>query len=98
MQIANKDGFKMGDTAYVIGNGFGLLCVSYASNGQDALDNAADAGYLDCQLMSDADHAEYAANGWYDSFIYAGNAGEPFWSEYLFWSERLRIKPESEVA
>jgi hypothetical protein len=40
--------------------------------------------------MSDADHAEYNANGWHDSYMYAGNASEPFWTEYLW------IKPAKE--
>jgi hypothetical protein len=90
IKIANKDGFRWGEKAYLIGHELGLICVSYANNAQDALDYAVDAGYLDCQLMSDSDHAEYDSNGWHDSFIYAGNASEPFWSEYLW------IKPASE--
>ena len=57
---------------------------------QDALDNAVNAGYMDSERMADADHAEYNANNWHDSFIYAGNANEPFWSEYLW------IKPANE--
>ena len=90
MKIANKDGFRYGESAYLIGHEFGLTCVAYGNNEQEAIDNAVDTGYLDCQLMSEADHAEYSANGWDDSFIYAGNASEPFWSEYLW------IKPASE--
>jgi len=90
MKIANKDGFRYGENAYLIGNEYGLLCVAYGDYEGTALDNAVDAGYLDCQLMSDADHAEYDANGWHDSYMYAGNASEPFWSEYLW------IKPASE--
>jgi hypothetical protein len=38
---------------------------------------------MDSELMSDADHATYEANGWDDSFMRLGNAGEPFWTEYL---------------
>lgn len=90
IQIANKDGYRFGEQAYLVGNEFGVLCVSYGNNEQESLDNAVDAGFLDCQLMSADDHAEYDANGWHDSYIYAGNAGEPFWSEYLW------IKPASE--
>ena len=90
MKIANKDGFRYGQTAYLIGNEYGLLCVAYGDCEGYALDNAVDAGYMDCQLMSDEDHAEYEGNGWNDSFIYAGNEGSPFWSEYLW------IKPASE--
>ena len=90
MKIANKDGFRCGEHAYLIGNEYGLLCVAYGDCEGDALDNAADIGYLDCQLMSDAAHAEYDSNGWHDSFICAGNASEPFRSDYLW------IKPASE--
>ena len=90
IKIANKDGYRFGESAYLIGNEFGLLCVSYGDHEQEAIDNAVDEGFMDSQLMSDEDHAEYASNGWDDSYIYAGGASEPFWSEYLW------IKPASE--
>jgi len=90
IKIANKDGFRYGESAYLIGNEFGLICVAYGNNEQEAIDNAVDDSLMDCQLMSDEDHAEYDTNGWHDSYIYAGNASEPFWSEYLW------IKPASE--
>lgn len=95
MKIANKDGFKYGESAYLIGHELGLICVSYANNEQDALDYAVDEGFLDSERMTEEDHAEYDANGWDDSFIYAGNASEPFWSVYLWIkpaSERERVK------
>jgi hypothetical protein len=90
MNIANKDGFRFGETAYLIGNEFGLICVAYGAYESDALDHAVDCGFMDSELMSDKDHAEYSSNGWDGSFICAGNASEPFWSEYLW------IKPASE--
>ena len=67
-----------------------MICVSYGNNEQEAIDNAVDDNLMDCQLMSDEDHAEYDTNGWHDSYMYAGNASEPFWTEYLW------IKPASE--
>ena len=90
IRIANKDGYRFGERAYLIGNEFGLICVAYGNYEHEAVDNAVDAGYMDSELMSDVDHAEYDSNGWHDSYIYAGNAGEAFWSEYLW------IKPASE--
>ena len=90
IKIANKDGFRWGERAYLIGHEFGLICVSYGNNEQEAIDNAVNDNLMDCQLMSDEDHAEYDTNGWHDSYIYAGGASEPFWSEYLW------IKPASE--
>ena len=90
MKIANKDGFRFGENAYLIGHEFGLICVSYGYDEQCALDNAVDAGYMDSERMADEDHAEHDANGWHDSFIYAGNASEPFWCNYLW------IKPANE--
>ena len=90
IQIANKDGYRFGEQAYLIGHEFGTLCVSYGNNEMEALDNAVDAGFMDCLLMLEDDHAEYEANGWHDSYIYAGNTSEPFWSEYLW------IKPANE--
>ena len=71
------------DRRYCIYNEFGPIAFVWADSAQDAIDEAADAGKLDGQAMSDDDYAEYEANGWQDSFIFAGNASEPFWSEYL---------------
>jgi len=90
LRIANQDGFKWGETAYIIGHEHGTMCVSYGNNECEALDHAVDAGFLDVQRMSDEDWAEYEANGWHDSFANLGNAGEAFWTEYLW------IKPASE--
>ncbi len=83
MNIANKDGFRFGEEAYLIGNEYGLLCVAYGSHEQDALDAAVDAGFLDSQIMSEDDHKEYENKGWHDSFIIAGNYCKPVCSEYL---------------
>ena len=90
MKIANREGFKFGERAYLIGHEFGLICVSYGNTLQEAIDNAVDDGLMDCVLMSDEDHAEYEDNGWDDSYMLAGNASEPFWTEYLW------IKPADE--
>jgi hypothetical protein len=90
LRIANQDGFKYGETAYIIGNEYGTVCVSYGRDEGEALDHAVDWRFLDAQLMSKEDHAEYEANGWDDSYSYLGNAGEVYWTEYLW------IKPASE--
>lgn len=90
LRIANPDGFKYGETAYIIGNEYGTLGVSYGRDEGEALDHAVDWRFLDSQLMSEEDHAEYAANGWDDSYAHLGNAGEAYWTEYLW------IKPASE--
>ena len=90
LRIANQDGFKWGETAYIIGHEHGTLCVSYGRDEWDALENAADSGFLDSELMSEEDHAEYSRNQWDDSYTCLGNAGEAFWTEYLW------IKPASE--
>jgi len=90
IRIANKYGYRCGERAYLIGNEYGLLCVAYGDNEQEAIDNAVNEGFLDSELMSDEDHAEYDSEGWHDSYIYAGDAGEAFWSQYLW------IKPASE--
>ena len=83
LKIANKDGFKYDEQAYIIANEFGTICIAYANNEQDALDNAVDADLLDCEMMSAVDYKEYSDNGWDDSYMLLGNASEPFWSEYL---------------
>ena len=90
LNIANKDGFRWAEQAYLIGNEYGLLCISYARNEQEALDNAADEGYMDSELMCQKDCEEYESNGWHDSFKYAGNAGKPVWCEHLW------IKPAAD--
>ena len=82
-RIANLGEGRYYDHTYAINNEFGVIAIVYANNEQDALDEAVDAGLMDCQIMSDEDYAEYTANGWEDLFMYAGNASEPFWSEYL---------------
>ena len=90
LKIANKDGYRFGEKAYLIGHEHGTICVSYGYCEQSALDNAVNDGFMDSELMSDNDRDEYERNQWHDSFIIAGNADEAFWSEYLW------IKPASE--
>lgn len=90
MNIANKDGFRWGQKAFLIGHEFGLICVAYGDCAQDAIDYAVDEGFMDSEKMSDEDYAEYASEGWDDSYITAGNASEAFWAEYLW------VKPASE--
>lgn len=85
--IANFNDKSWCKHTYAIGNQFGLLCIVYANHDGDALDAAVDNDKLNGEKMSDEDHAEYDAKGWNDSFVLAGNASEPFWSEYLWITE-----------
>jgi len=89
LKIANKDGFRFGEQAYIISHEFGTICIAYANNECDALDYAVDEGFMDTEKMSEEDFEEYSNNGWDDSYIQAGNASEAFWCEYL------RITPAS---
>ena len=82
-QFANPGERCFYERAYFIYNQFGRIAIVYANTSADALDEAVDAGKLDSERMSEDDYLEYSANGWEDSFIHAGNASEPFWSEYL---------------
>jgi hypothetical protein len=77
---------------WAFGNEFGLLCVVAHRNESDAMDEAADLGFLDQQRMSAEDEAEYESQGWEDSFIRLGNASEAFWSEYL-WTDKVKLTP-----
>ena len=86
-RIANPGESVFYDRRFCIYNEFGPIAFVHADNTAVALDIAADAGKLDCQQMSESDFREYEANGWDDSYILAGNASEPFWSEYLGISE-----------
>ena len=90
LKIANKDGYRWGETAYLIGHEFGTICVSYGHHEQEALDNAVDEGFMNVELMSDEDREEHDRNGWDDAYITAGNAGEAIHSQYLW------IRPASE--
>ena len=82
-------GYKAGEynphnvRAWAIGNEYGLLGVVVAEHEAEALDEAVDGGVMDSMLMAPEDQAEYEAEEWYDSFTYAGNAGEAVWTEYL---------------
>lgn len=69
-------------SAWIIQHDAGTV-VSMGSYEQEALDYAVDNNLLDSQKMSDEDFQEYSQNGWCDSYITAGNAGEPFWSENM---------------
>ena len=74
-----------------VGNEFGTLCfVSDCSVTceQDALDWAVDEGYLDGEIMTDRDVQEAIEDGWGDDIMYAGNAGEPLRTDYL-WIEEV---------
>jgi hypothetical protein len=71
------------DKTYAICNEFGAFAIVYANCEQDAIDSAVDNNMMESQVMSPEDHEEYAANGWDDSYMLAGNASEPFWCEYL---------------
>ena len=93
MKIANKDGYRWGQKAFLIGHEYGLICVAYGDCEQDAIDYAVDEGFMDSEKMSDEDYVEYASNGWDDSYITAGNASEAFWCEYL-WSKRSDERKE----
>ena len=86
-RIANPGESCVYDKRYAICNEYGVIAFAHANNEQDAIDEAVDAGKLDSELMSEADHAEYESNGWDDSYILAGNASEPFWSECLSIAE-----------
>lgn len=46
MNIANKDGFRFGEKAYIIGTEFGARCIAYANNEQEALDYAVAANHI----------------------------------------------------
>ena len=86
-RIANFGDKSWTNHVYAICNEFGLIAIVYADHEQDAIDAAVDNNMMDSQLMSDEDYYEYNRKGYFDSFILAGNACEPFWSEYLSISQ-----------
>jgi hypothetical protein len=88
--IANPNDHRYYDKTYAIGNEHGIVAIAYGDCERDALDEALDAGRLDCDLMSPEDFAEAEANGWYDSYVLLGNASEPVWAQYLQVNEITR--------
>jgi hypothetical protein len=84
-----EEGYSIGDSnphnvmAWLVYTEQGERCIVTGANEQEALDNAADSGALDSDIMSPEDHDEYSANGWDDSYCHLGNASQPFWCEYL---------------
>jgi len=82
-RIANFDDKAFSRNRYAIANEYGIIAFAYGNCEQDALDAAADSGHLNSERMSPNDYNEYCQNEWDDSFCYLGNAGEPFWCEYL---------------
>lgn len=72
----NPHGFR----PHVIEGVYGVVCVVFASNVQDALDEAVDLDRLDAYLVSEEDFAEATEEGREDEFAcaYLGNGDEPF--------------------
>ena len=83
LRIANPGESCFYDNRYAICNEFGPIAFVHADCEQDAIDEAMDRGKLDSELMSSEDYQEYESNGWHDSFMLVGDAGEPIWAEYL---------------
>ena len=81
--IANFEDKSFTRNRYAICNEFGIIAIAYGDHEWEALEAAADSGHLDSERMSPEDYKEYYQNGWDDSYVYLGNASEPFWSEYL---------------
>ena len=65
---------------YVIGHEFGAICAVWASNGQEALDEACDLDLLDCFLCEDQSPENYDSG----DFVALGNASELFDLQYAW--------------
>ena len=70
------------------------LAVVFASNLQDAFDEAADAGKLDTFLVDESDYEEYGVNTDEPTCSFLGNEGRPFDIDGLAVAE-LRNPPAS---
>ena len=75
---------------WIIGHEYGALCAVWATNAQDALDAAVDADLLDSMLIPEDELSDYSD----DEIVRAGNASEPFFSEYL-WIKPAPIGSQS---
>ena len=81
--IVNIDNAPYSDRVWAIGNEFGTLAIVFADSEQDAIDEAADAGKLDCLQIPDEEHdcsIDCEA-------LHAGGASEPFDQSYLWMRE-----------
>lgn len=77
----------------IIYNEYGVLCVVYADNEQDALDAAADADALKCQRLDDVD--VFDENGDLAEYVLLlGNYGTPYDSENLRIKILSNMSPE----
>lgn len=65
---------------WVIGNEYGALCAVWGSSEQDALDEAVDAGMLDCLMAEEQDYDNEALTP-------LGNASELFDLDYAWMGE-----------
>ncbi len=65
---------------WVIGNEYGALCGAWGSCEQDALDEAVDAGLLDCLMAEEQDHSN-------EDLTPLGNASELFDLDYVWMGE-----------
>jgi len=89
IKMLSRNGYEIGEynphgtSAWLIQNDH-TTCVVIGDHEQDACDAAADSGAWDSMKMSDEDYKEYSENGWDDSYSYAGNASEAFWTEHLY--------------
>lgn len=68
---------------FVIGHEFGAICAVWASNAQDAFDNAVDANMLDCLMCEDQNPNEEDE----EDLARLGNAGELFDLSYAWIGE-----------
>ena len=74
---------------YVIGHEFGAICSVFASHEQEALDNACDAGLIDCLMSEDQDYDD-------ESLTPLGNASELFDLSHA-WIAKVEFKPERDI-
>lgn len=64
---------------YVLVGSYGyVVCVVFAHDIQEALDEAADLDFLDAYLVDEEDFAEAIEEGCEGDFAYLGNGEEPF--------------------
>lgn len=75
--------------AWAIGDELGISCMVWASNEQEALDEACDAGLIDQMMMTDQDYDN-------EELVSLGNASELFDLTYA-WIQPVECKPERDI-
>lgn len=91
--ILPGSGYSPPSKMWVIGNEYGAIVAVWAQNAEDAIDEAVNCDTMDSEMVSQEDFDAMSEEERED-LIYAGNASEPFYQNYL-WMEIVDLRIQS---